>query len=110
MNLYWNTNPNRKGYIYFHFAELEKLPSGQQREFNISLNGEFMETVTLEYLKPATVVSPLVSGPQFYFSMDATQESSQYPPILSALEFLSILEHLNTPTAIDDSNAFFHFP
>lgn len=108
--LYWRMNTTNKGYMYFHFAEFENLPSGQKREFTISVDGdnEWTETVALEYLKPVTIASPLVSGPR-KFSIDATQQSSRYPPILNAYELYTVVEHLNTPTATDDSNAFFYY-
>ena len=43
-----------KCYVYFHFAEIEKLKAGQQRELEIYLNGEryLTESVKLDYLKP----------------------------------------------------------
>ncbi|KAK7828301.1 putative leucine-rich repeat receptor-like serine/threonine-protein kinase, partial [Quercus suber] len=47
-----------KCYVYFHFAEIEKLKAGQQRELKINLNGEryLTESVKLDYLKPQTIV------------------------------------------------------
>ncbi|KAK4784449.1 hypothetical protein SAY86_018817 [Trapa natans] len=103
--LYWNTSSNYKWGIYFHFAELEALPSGQRREFTLSVNGNLTKTVSLEYLKPVTVASALVSGSKINFSISATKQSGKYPPILNAVEFYTIIEHLNTPTSIDDITA-----
>lgn len=110
ITVYWRMNTTYKGYMYFHFAELENLPSGQKREFTISVDGdnEWTETVALEYLKPVTIASALVSGPQ-KFSIHATRQSGQYPPILNAFEFFTIVEHLSMPTAMDDGNAFFYY-
>ena len=45
-------------YVYFHFAEIEKLENGQQRELTILLNGEryLTESVTLDYLNSRTIL------------------------------------------------------
>ncbi|KAI6671838.1 hypothetical protein NL676_006723 [Syzygium grande] len=100
-------NSTSKWICYFHFAETQILPSGQQRQLKVSTsNGQFTETVRLEYLKPVTIVSTPVSGSQIKFSFEATTRQSGYPPpIINALEVFQIKELLNVPTAQDDVKA-----
>ncbi|KAI6671822.1 hypothetical protein NL676_006707 [Syzygium grande] len=101
------SNLTSKWIYYFHFAETQILPSGQQRELRVSTkNGQFTETVRLEYLKPVTIVSTPVSGSQINFSFEATTRHSGYPPpIINALEVFEIKELPNVPTAQDDVKA-----
>ncbi|XP_039158980.1 senescence-induced receptor-like serine/threonine-protein kinase [Eucalyptus grandis] len=101
-------NVTSKWIGYFHFAETQILPSGQQRELTVSTSDDqFTETVRLDYLKPVTVVSPSVSGSQINFSFEATKRQSGYPPpIINSLEIFHIKELLNVPTAQDDVKAF----
>ncbi|KAL3720911.1 hypothetical protein ACJRO7_005680, partial [Eucalyptus globulus] len=100
-------NVTSKWIGYFHFAETQILPSGQQRELTVSTSDDqFTETVRLDYLKPVTVVSPSVSGSQINFSFEATKRLSGYPPpIINSLEIFHIKELLNVPTAQDDVKA-----
>ncbi|KAL3720903.1 hypothetical protein ACJRO7_005674 [Eucalyptus globulus] len=100
-------NVTSKFIWFFHFAETQILPSGQQRELTVSTrDGRFEETVGLEYLKPVTIVSTPVSGSQINFSFKATTMQSGYPPpIINAFEFFQIKELLNAPTAQDDVKA-----
>ncbi|PKI70976.1 hypothetical protein CRG98_008557 [Punica granatum] len=101
----WSSNSTDEWCFYFHFAEIERLPTGQRREFTISVSDRLMDTVTLEYLKPVTVASQIVTGPKINFSIDATQQSGQHLPILNAIEIFTIVKHLNVPTAMDDITA-----
>lgn len=105
---YWPTNITYKWCMYFHFTELESLPSGQQREFDISVNDIFIDRVALEYLMPVTrsSASNLVSGPSIYFSLKAAEQSGNYPPILNAIEVFRIAGLPNIPTSLSDGNAF----
>ncbi|KAK3410707.1 hypothetical protein EUGRSUZ_J02705 [Eucalyptus grandis] len=104
---YTPDNVSSKCIGYFHFAETQILPSGQQRELAVSTsNSQFKETVRLEYLKSVTVVSTPVSGSQISFSFEATTRQSGYlPPIINALEIFEIKELPNVPTAQDDVKA-----
>ncbi|KAF8012125.1 hypothetical protein BT93_I0299 [Corymbia citriodora subsp. variegata] len=91
--------------VYLHFMEIERLMSGLQREFTISLNdNQFTETVSLEYLKPVVVVSPPISGPKFALSINWTNKSGN-PPILNAFEYYKVGDLPNVPTAQDDVKA-----
>ncbi|KAL3720936.1 hypothetical protein ACJRO7_005705 [Eucalyptus globulus] len=86
--------------LYFHFAEIE---SGQQREFTVSINGnQFTKSVTLEYLKPVTVVSTPVTGSQINILISPTSNESPSPPILNAIEVYYIGGLPNVQTAEDD--------
>ncbi|XP_062157096.1 senescence-induced receptor-like serine/threonine-protein kinase isoform X2 [Alnus glutinosa] len=107
--LVWSPpNSLSKCYFYFHFAEIEKLGAGQQREFTINLNGErnLRESVKLDYLNPLTVVQddPPVSGSRLNFSINAAG-MTKFPPILNAVEIFELQELPNKPTAIADVEA-----
>jgi hypothetical protein len=94
-----------KCYVYFHFAEIEKLGAGQQRELTINLNGErnLTESIKLDYLKPLTIVQddPPISGSRVNFSINAA-EGTKFPPILNAIEIFVLKMLPNKTTAIDD--------
>ncbi|XP_056176396.1 probable LRR receptor-like serine/threonine-protein kinase At1g05700 isoform X2 [Syzygium oleosum] len=95
----------QKWIVYFHFAEIERLASGLQREFTISVNDyQFTKTVSLEYLKPVVVVSTPVNTSLVTFSIESTNESGK-PPILNAVEVYAVIELPNVPTAQDDVKA-----
>ena len=116
LNLYW-TPPDSlsKCYVYFHFAEIEKLDNGQQRELTISLNGEryLTESVRLDYLNSRTIIpnEPAIMGEQLYFSITAA-EGSKFPPILNAVETFVSKELPNKTTAIEDGmlSSLLYFP
>ncbi|KAG6733562.1 hypothetical protein I3842_01G230600 [Carya illinoinensis] len=98
-----------KFYVYLHFAEIEKLEPGQQRELTIDLNGErnLSGSFKLDYLKPLTIVQddPPISGDGTrYFSINAARGTT-IPPILNAYEIYRLLELPNKPTAPDDVTA-----
>ena len=90
LSLYWSPPDSlSKYYAYFHFAEIEKLKAGQQRDMRIDLNNErnLTESVKLDYLNPQTIVQndPSISGKRVHFSIYAA-EGTKLPPILNALE------------------------
>ncbi|GAB2228045.1 hypothetical protein Droror1_Dr00009874 [Drosera rotundifolia] len=94
-------------YVYWHFAELEKLVSGDSRQFNIFVNGyPQIGPITLDYAKPVTVVSPEISlnGLPISFSINQTS-SSTLPPILNALEIYNVLQLPQSATNEEDANA-----
>ncbi|XP_059458238.1 senescence-induced receptor-like serine/threonine-protein kinase [Corylus avellana] len=97
-----------KCYVYFHFAEIEKLGAGQQRVLTINLNGErnLAESIKLDYLRPLTIVQddPPISGSRLYFSINAA-EGTKFPPILNAVEIFVLKKLPNKTTAIDDVEA-----
>uniref|UniRef100_A0A7N2LL44 Malectin-like domain-containing protein n=1 Tax=Quercus lobata TaxID=97700 RepID=A0A7N2LL44_QUELO len=78
LNLYWSPPDSlSKYYAYFHFAEIEKLKAGQQRELTINLNNErnLTESVKLDYLNSRTIVQndPPISGKRVHFSIYAAE-------------------------------------
>ncbi|XP_065633526.1 putative leucine-rich repeat receptor-like serine/threonine-protein kinase At2g19230 [Quercus suber] len=104
LSLYWSPPDSlSKCYVYFHFAEIEKLEAGQQRELKINLNGEryLTESVKLDYLKPHTIVqnNPPISGERIHFSISAV-EGNKLPPILNAKKDASNSE-IRTPVAVE---------
>ncbi|XP_048139370.1 putative leucine-rich repeat receptor-like serine/threonine-protein kinase At2g19230 [Rhodamnia argentea] len=106
LTLQWtSSSPVKIWIVYFHFVEIETLTSSLQRELTISMNDDqFTETVSLEYLKPVVVVSTPVNGPSLSFSISATNMCGS-PPILNAVEFYTIGDLPNVPTAQDDVKA-----
>ncbi|XP_030949055.1 putative leucine-rich repeat receptor-like serine/threonine-protein kinase At2g19230 [Quercus lobata] len=109
LNFSWSPPDSlSKCYVYFHFAEIEKLEAGQQRELTINLNGQhyLTESIKLDYLNPITVVQTdhPSSGELLNFSITAA-EGTKLPPILNAVEFFELKELPNKPTAIDDVEA-----
>ncbi|XP_059431578.1 putative leucine-rich repeat receptor-like serine/threonine-protein kinase At2g19230 [Corylus avellana] len=105
---YPRENSLSKTYLNFHFAEIEKLGAGQQRELTIDLNGDrkLAESVKLDYLKPLTLVQddPPISGSPVHFSINAT-DGTKFPPILNAVEIVELRELPNKPTAVGDVEA-----
>ncbi|XP_065619849.1 senescence-induced receptor-like serine/threonine-protein kinase [Quercus suber] len=100
-------DPLLKYYVYFHFAEIEKLENGQQRELTILLNGEryLTESVRLDYLNSRTIpTEQAIMGERLNFSI-AAAEGSKFPPILNAIEFFVSKELPNKTTAIQDVEA-----
>ncbi|XP_059431579.1 putative leucine-rich repeat receptor-like serine/threonine-protein kinase At2g19230 [Corylus avellana] len=109
LSYYWSPPDSLSKYSFnFHFAEIEKLGAGQQREMTIDLNGDrkLAESVKLDYLKPLTLVQgdPPINGSLVQFSIIAT-EGTKFPPILNALEVFVLRELPNKPTAVGDVEA-----
>ncbi|KAK1575999.1 hypothetical protein Q3G72_009992 [Acer saccharum] len=94
-------------YIYFHFAEIEKLKDGQKRKLRVDLCGEsglkVTEPITLEYLKPMILTSTdlPISGTKLQFSINATG-GSDLPPILNAVEIFMFVGLPLSPTNLND--------
>ncbi|KAF7847895.1 hypothetical protein BT93_L2475 [Corymbia citriodora subsp. variegata] len=106
MHLEWTPSISTKKWIvYFYFVEIVRLTDGLQREFTISINdNQFKKTVSLEYLKPVVVISTPVTGSLISFSIESTNNSG-HPPILNAVEYYTIGDLPNVPTAQDDVKA-----
>uniref|UniRef100_A0A2N9EIH4 non-specific serine/threonine protein kinase n=1 Tax=Fagus sylvatica TaxID=28930 RepID=A0A2N9EIH4_FAGSY len=80
LTLYWSPPDSlSKCYVYFHFAEIEKLEAGQQRELKIDSQWQALP--------------------------DRISEGTKLPPILNAVEIFVLKELPNKPTAIDDVEA-----
>ncbi|KAK0598719.1 hypothetical protein LWI29_037334 [Acer saccharum] len=93
-------------YIYFHFAEIEKLKDGQKRKLRIDLNStnsglKVTEPITLEYLKP--MILP-ISGTELQVSIYAT-DGPDLPPILNAVEIFMFVGLPLSPTNLNDVKA-----
>lgn len=91
-----------KFYVYFHFAEIEKLEGGKQRTLNIRFNDFYnLETLTLDYLKTQTVASFALTGETTYnFSISSVD--SGLPPILNAYEIYQHKDFYRLPTIEKD--------
>ncbi|KAL9688214.1 hypothetical protein QQ045_032633 [Rhodiola kirilowii] len=95
-------------YVYFHFAEIEKLKLGQKREMFISSGRKNLhESFTLEYLVPQTIGPielPIVRG-EIQFSIES-QKQSGLSPIVSGIEIFRVLElHQGVLTDSQDVDA-----
>ncbi|TXG46281.1 hypothetical protein EZV62_028220 [Acer yangbiense] len=95
-------------YIYFHFAEIEKLKDGQKRKLRIDLNStnsgpKVTQPITLEYLRPMTLTSTdlPISGTELKVSIYATG-GPDLPPILNAVEIFMFLGLPLSPTNLND--------
>ena len=111
-------DPRSKCYVYFHFAEIEKLEDGQQRELTILLNGQRYrrESVRLDYLNTGSVSTILptelaIMGERLEFSIIAA-EGSKFPPILNAVEIFVSKALPDKTTAIEDGmlSSLSYFP
>ncbi|KAK4837288.1 hypothetical protein QYF36_004216 [Acer negundo] len=94
-------------YIYFHFAEIEKLKDGQKRKLRVDLYGEsglkVTEPITLEYLKPMILTStdlPMF-GTELQVSIYATG-GPDLPPILNGVEIFMFVGLPLSPTNLSD--------
>lgn len=90
INLWWKSDDeNIQYYIYFHFAELIKLPRKQFRGFNISHNGKYWDgPIIPDYLYPSSYykTKPL-EFPQKQHNLSFFRtDNSTLPPIINALE------------------------
>ncbi|KAK7390576.1 hypothetical protein VNO78_25885 [Psophocarpus tetragonolobus] len=92
--------------VYFHFAEIKKLPNGQKRIINVTFNYDAIlpSPLVLEYLKPVTI-SHLQRNPGVVlFNISATPKSYA-PPILNAFEIHKLIPQLDSPTHAADVGA-----
>ncbi|KAI9081298.1 hypothetical protein K1719_036719 [Acacia pycnantha] len=89
-------------YLFLHFAEIEKLPRGKKRIINVTFDDQnsLSQQLTLEYLKPITLISNITKG----FTIKAATDSDA-PPILNAFEIYKVIQQPNSPTAEQDVKA-----
>ncbi|KAK0594751.1 hypothetical protein LWI29_000124 [Acer saccharum] len=108
LSLYFSPpDPVSQCYVYFYFAEIEKLENGKQRELIIDLNGErYLSESKLDYLKAKVIAQndPPINGSRLHFSIYSVN-GSDIPPILNAVEVYVLLELPFSPTNLDDVNA-----
>ncbi|XP_022144021.1 probable LRR receptor-like serine/threonine-protein kinase At1g05700 [Momordica charantia] len=108
LSYFWETKPsNSQFYVYFHFAEVERL-QGKRRRLKIDLTGQGNATTiaSLDYLKPLSVSlngTPDTAG-QLQFSISAA-EGSDLPPLLNGFEIYSAKEMQNASTVSEDADA-----
>ncbi|XP_028793602.1 putative leucine-rich repeat receptor-like protein kinase At2g19210 [Neltuma alba] len=85
------------------------LPSGQKRIINITFDDDdensLSQELTLKYLKAVTLISSNVTTTNVSFTVRARVDSSA-PPILNAFEIFKVFPEPNSPTDIQDVNAF----
>lgn len=101
----WETqSSNSQFYVYFHFAEIEKLV-GKQRRLKVDLTGQGKATTnaTLDYLKPLSLRlngTPDSAG-QLQFSISAAM-GSDLPPLLNGFEIYAAKDMQNASTVSQD--------
>ena len=100
---WWTLDKSSKYYVFFHFAEIEQLPSGHKRIINITLDNEniLFERLFLDYLKPFTAMNKNATQGKVHFRISATSESDG-PPILNAFEVFRLITEVSTPTDARD--------
>jgi hypothetical protein len=88
-------------YVYFHFAEIEKLSDGKKRIINITLNYQpvLSQPLVLDYLKPVTL--NFKSQSNVWFNISAAPHSDA-PPILNAFEIYKFITQVDSPTYARD--------
>ncbi|KAK0595963.1 hypothetical protein LWI29_011494 [Acer saccharum] len=103
-------------YIYFHFAEIEKLKDGRKRKLRIDLNStnsglKVTQPITLEYLKPMILNSTdlPISGTELQVSIYATG-GPDLPPILNAVEIFMFVGLPGSPTNLNDVKRLVNLP
>lgn len=101
LSYFWETqSSSTQFYVYFHFAEIEKLV-GKQRRLKVDLTGQRNATTnaTLDYLKPLSVSltgTPDNAG-QLQFSISAAA-GSDLPPLLNGFEIYAAKDMQNAST------------
>ncbi|KAK4839360.1 hypothetical protein QYF36_021363 [Acer negundo] len=102
-------DPDSTCYIYFHFAEIEILDNGSNRELKIEVHGVrnlSSKPLTLEYLMPMTKTSiglPMSADQEVSFKIYAA-EGSNLPLILNAVEVFLYIELPDSLTNFNDGN------
>ncbi|XP_027337309.1 probable LRR receptor-like serine/threonine-protein kinase At1g51880 [Abrus precatorius] len=104
--LFKDLDTNYEYRVYFHFAEIEALPPGQNRIINITLNSKpfLSHPLVLQYMKPVTISPQDAVRGRISFSISATPESAA-PPILNAFEAYKLIPGLYSPTDARDAAA-----
>lgn len=103
----WESNATVEWYVYFHFAELQVLQSGQVREFQVYVQGNALTTVSPEYLKPITTPTPSpLSGTTIIYNVSSTKVAT-LPPFINAMEILYAIGLPNPLTYLGDGTVFY---
>ncbi|XP_021749963.1 putative leucine-rich repeat receptor-like serine/threonine-protein kinase At2g19230 isoform X2 [Chenopodium quinoa] len=95
-------------WVFWHFAEIQKLGSNETREFTISIPGKYQsEIISPRYLQPLTIVSDVITltnGSSIEFLITKTN-TSKLPPILNAFEIYEIVDLKALATNQNDVDA-----
>lgn len=106
LEFYWDSpDNNSEYYIYFHFAEIEKLRPPQLRNLLITWSGGwFPRPFVLRYLNAVTFSNPwpFWGSTKHSFSILKT-DNSTLPPILNAYEIYEAKRFLESETNQGDS-------
>ncbi|XP_054817620.1 uncharacterized protein LOC129317288 [Prosopis cineraria] len=90
LNVNWSFN--EQYYVFLHFTEIQKLPSGQKRIINVTFDydeNSLSQELTLEYLKPITLSSKVTRKISITFRATVDSDAS---PILNAYEIYRVFE------------------
>ncbi|KAL5575492.1 hypothetical protein UlMin_017191 [Ulmus minor] len=105
---YWSTDDEeiQEFYIYFQFAELQKLSKKQTREFTIFINDTMLYgPIVPKYSSVTTIYSTKPErGSYFEIWINKTKKST-LPPILNAYEIYRLKHLLQSETDQDDFDA-----
>ncbi|KAH0922398.1 hypothetical protein HID58_022416 [Brassica napus] len=97
--------PDDQIYLYLHFSEVQALPIGDFREFDIFWNGQqFDKTIRPEYLKTTTIKSttPVTcKGGLCNLELIRTTNSI-LPPLLNAIELYTVVKFPQVETNEND--------
>ncbi|KAL0790083.1 hypothetical protein Bca101_006329 [Brassica carinata] len=98
--------PDDQIYLYLHFSEVQALPIGDFREFDIFWNGQqFDKTIRPEYLKTTTIKSttPVTcKGGVCNLELIRTTNSI-LPPLLNAIELYTVVKFPQVETNENDA-------
>ncbi|KAF8046875.1 hypothetical protein N665_3365s0003 [Sinapis alba] len=97
--------PDDQIYLYLHFSEVQALPTGDFREFDIFWNGQqFDKTIRPVYLNTTTIYSttPVTcKGGVCNLELIRTTDSI-LPPLLNAIELYAVVKFPQLETNEDD--------
>ncbi|PQM35564.1 hypothetical protein Pyn_13525 [Prunus yedoensis var. nudiflora] len=109
VNIFWLPSDNTaKYYVYMHFAEVEKLPGNESRQFNITRNGELYSGLFApKYLSVSTIFSLSDWSRGQYITLSIIKAgNSTLPPILNAFETYMVKDFAEPETNQQDGNNY----
>lgn len=97
-------DPRLQYHLFMHFAELRQLRSNESREFNFSIDGEYVYgPFSPSNLSVTTMFTPSpLSGQNYHEISLCKTTSSTLPPILNAVEIFILEPFSTTPTDTKD--------
>ncbi|KAL6285556.1 hypothetical protein ACE6H2_009946 [Prunus campanulata] len=111
VNIFWLPSDNTaKYYVYMHFAEVEKLPGNESRQFNITRNGELYSGLFApKYLSVSTIFSLSDWSRGQYITLSIIKAgNSTLPPILNAFETYMVKDFAEPETNQQDETMNFN--